>query len=458
MIYQAYEKALSSPSAKAELRGWAGLAIGSLAIAGVFAFVVAGSRAPGIEKHAPWLVAHFHEALVIHVIFSFVVWFLAVMGALWQLATLQLSNGTPKLESLGNAGWIMGWIACAFLAAPTLLDRGTASLNNYVPVIMDPLYYVGLMILAVGFALAAIRLIANAKGRAGVMDTTSFAAVISAFIYLLSLACFAIAYGLQLEEPISEAFNEDLFWGGGHVLQFANTALLLSTWYILGNIAFKGPIVSDRVHRTASLLLLLFAIFAPAIYGAFDTFSQDQAQAFTDLQYGHGPSAFLMGVACLAGMLGKKGSDFSWTDPAFVALTFSILVFGVGGVFGLFADGVDTRTPGHYHGMIGGIEIAYMGLLYAVFLPLLGRGVRRRWLINASIIVYALGQLLQSSGLFIAGTQGTVRKAAGAQQGLDNALAKLGMTLNYQGGGIAILGGILFIILCGHALLRKTQK
>jgi len=458
MIYQAFEKAVASPQAKSELRGWAGLAIGSLAIAGIFAFVVAGSRAPGIEKHAPWLVAHFYEALVIHVIFSFVVWFLAVMGALWQLATLHISDGAPRLESLGKLGWILGWVACAFLAAPSLLGQGTASLNNYVPVIIDPLYYTGLVILALGFALTALRLIVNAQGKFSGMETTSFAAVISAVIYLIALVCFAIAYGLQIGEPVSEAFNEDLFWGGGHVLQFANTALLLSAWYILGNIAFKGPIVSDRVHRTSSLLLLIFAIFSPAIYGAFESFSHDQVQAFTDLQYGHGPSAFLMGVACLAGIIGSGKRAFSWTDPAFVALVFSILVFGVGGIFGLFADGVDTRTPGHYHGMIGGIEIAYMGLLFALFLPLLGRSIQRRWLMNAATIVYALGQLLQSSGLFIAGTQGTVRKAAGASQGLDTPLAKLGMTLNYQGGGIAILGGILFIVLCANALLRKIEK
>ncbi|MBT4219266.1 MAG: hypothetical protein HOE26_04770, partial [Rhodospirillaceae bacterium] len=76
----------------AELRGWAGLAMLSLAIAGVFALLLALSRVPGIQDIFPWPLDFFQKGLVIHVVFSFAVWFLAVMGALLHLATARLAG------------------------------------------------------------------------------------------------------------------------------------------------------------------------------------------------------------------------------------------------------------------------------------------------------------------------------------------------------------------------------
>jgi len=458
MLYADFSSVLIKDSAKAELRGWAGLAIGSLAVAGIFAILIAVSRIPGIEKLGIWPLDFFQKGLIIHVIFSFVVWFMAVMGALWHLVTLKMAKGAPRAEPLGRGGVAMGWLSMVFLFVPALMDRSEPSLNNYLPIIIDPLYYGGLVTLGAGLLLTAVRLFINIGRYPDRLDGIAWAGIGSAAIYVVALACFLDAFVGLSSHDVDEAYNEYLFWGGGHILQFANTTLLAASWAILGAIAFGKPLVSERVLKTAAVLLLLFALIGPAFYTAYEPLSFEQRQAFTDLQYGLGPSALLVALASLYGMTQIKGSGgLPWKEPAFLCLVLSGGVFGLGGIFGFFVDGADTRTPSHYHAMIGGVGLAYMGLFYALFLPLLNRELNRGKALYWQIYLYAFGQVLQCIGLYVAGSDGTARKAAGADQGLT-LIGKVGMGLNGLGGLTAVIGGAMFIWVCAAALLRKQPQ
>ncbi|MBL4613646.1 MAG: hypothetical protein JKY27_02065 [Magnetovibrio sp.] len=140
-----------------------------------------------------------------------------------------------------------------------------------------------------------------------------------------------------------------------------------------------------------------------------------------------------------------------------MALILSPVVFGIGGVMGLFVDGQDTRTPAHYHGMIAGITLAFIALFYSVFLPLLKRAITWPRLSIASVWLFGVGQALASTGLFIAGGHGAARKTAGSEQGLTAFSAKLGMGLNGGAGLIAIIGGALFVWVATTALLNKQS-
>src|SRR5208282_3955364 len=76
----------------AELWAWAALAIGSLALAGIMAVLVAVSRIPGIQALGFWPLDFFAKGLVIHVIFSLVVWFLTVFALLVSMATAKIAG------------------------------------------------------------------------------------------------------------------------------------------------------------------------------------------------------------------------------------------------------------------------------------------------------------------------------------------------------------------------------
>jgi hypothetical protein len=391
--------------------------------------------------------------LVIHVVFSFVVWFLAVFAALATLAgAASGGSGRSAASMLAVAAAV---VAMPLLFVPALLDRGEATLNNYIPAIIDPLYYAGLLLLAVAVAQPAVAALAGAgRGRGTRADPFGFAMAAAAAVYGLSLVCFAAAWALQRHEPATFAFNEQLFWGGGHVLQVLNTLLLIAAWAWLGARIAGGPLVPRAAFVAATAILLLLAVAAPVFYLLFPPFSAEQTRAFTALQYGLGPAALIVAVPLALGL----PRPWRWRQPEFVCLALSLLLFAVGGAFGLFVDGADTRTPAHYHGVIASVTLAFMGLFYALILPALGRARPGERAMRVQLHLFAWGQLAACIGLFLAGGHGAPRKVAGEAQGLEVMAARIGMGLNGIGGLIAIVGGILFVWLVAKALIRHGMS
>jgi cytochrome c oxidase subunit I len=439
-----------------ELRGWCAIAIGSLAIAGVFALLLAVSRIPGIETLFAWPLGFFQKGLVIHVVFSFVVWFLAIFGALLVMATHAVAGPAPRLASLGRAATVGMTAALPLLFVPALLDRGEATLNNYVPTIIDPIYYGGLVVMAMAMVLAVVRLLVNLPGRRATEQPMVLAMVACAAVYLVALICFAMAYALLSDQSPSYTFNEELFWGGGHVLQFLNTQMLIVAWAFLAGPALVPSACFGRAAMIAAFFLAGVALLGPWLYVIHPPFAAEQTLAFTNLQYALGPAAVAVALAIAARRL--KDGIAPWREPAFLCLTLSAVLFMVGGAFGLFVDGADTRTPAHYHGVIAAVTLAFMGLFYTLFLPALGRSPTPGKALRSQIVLFAGGQLLACIGLFLAGGFGAPRKTAGADQGLQEIGAVIGMTMNGIGALIAIIGGIMFIWIAAAALLGAPRQ
>ena len=459
-LFHGFAQAVDSHAAHFELRGWGVLAMASLGVAGIFALLLALSRVPGAGEIFPWPVQFFEKGLVIHVVLSFVVWFLSVLGALATMVTYRLSDGWPRWRRLGPAAIIGAFAATVLLFIPAWMDRGEASLNNYVPVIIDPIYYAGLALLAVSLALAVIRMFVNLIGRKGPLEPVTLSVVAVGLVYVLALACFVLAWlnisGDASVTAMTPAVNEDLFWGGGHILQFVNVGLLLTAWYVLGGVTLGRPLAHPGLMNWAVFLLLASALAGPALFVVFEAFSAAQTTAFTDLQFLLAPPTLLLSLAGTMTLIKGRGEGAAaWSDPTFHCLVLSVLVFALGGVLGLFVDGADTRTPAHYHGVIGGINLAFMGLFFGLFLPLLERGLNKARAAIASVWLYAAGQIFHSLGLFWAGGYGAPRKVAGAEQGIEALGATLGLYLMGVGALVAVIGGGMFIVMVTRALLKK---
>ena len=459
-LFHGFAEAVDSHAAHHELRAWGFLAMVSLGVAGLFALLLALSRVPGAEDMIPWPIQFFEKGLVIHVVLSFVVWFLSVLGALTTIVTYRLSDGWPRWRGLGPVAVKGAFIATVLLFVPAWMDRGEASLNNYVPVIIDPIYYAGLVVLGASLALAVIRMLVNLIGRKGPLEPVTLSVVAAGLMYLLALACFSLAWlnitGDASSTTMTPAVNEDLFWGGGHILQFVNVGMLLTAWYVLGGLSLGQPWVRLNLMNTAILLLVLASLAGPVLYIVHDAFSAAQITGFTHLQYMLAPPTVMVAGIGVVTMLKRRGEDgLPWGNPAFHCLLLSVLVFATGGVLGFYVDGADTRTPAHYHGVIGGINLAFMGLFFGLFLPLLERGLNKAKAAAASAWLYAWGQIFHSLGLFWAGGYGAPRKVAGADQGIEAMGATLGLYLMGVGAVIAVTGGVMFIVMVSRALLKK---
>ncbi|MCG8509866.1 MAG: cbb3-type cytochrome c oxidase subunit I [Rhodospirillales bacterium] len=451
----------AAPAARRELRAWCALAVLALAIAGIFAVLLALSRTPGIQNLVPWPLDFFGKALVIHVVFAFVVSFLAIFGAVMQISAWQIAaEKGPRFAGIGGLGAVLAAAACVLLLVPALLDRGEPTLNNYIPAIIDPLYYAGLIALAVGLCLPVFRLVSTRVSQGRTADVLSLSGVGAAVIYLIALVCFGLAFSRLVGDEPSHTFNEDLFWGGGHMLQFLTTVLMIGAWSILARTALDTDPVSRPVTVGAIMFLVVFATPAPFLYLAFgDGFPVEQSRAFSAMLWALGPPTLVVALVMVRGMRGPdRARPLPWWDPAFLFLILSIGVFGVGGLLGMFIDGADTRTPAHYHASIAGVMLAFMGLFFALFFPLLGcRPVSEK---AARFVAYAFagGQTFASLGLFLAGGYGAPRKVAGAEQGLSDLGAYVGMAMNGIGALIAVAGGVTFIWLALRALFGASPR
>ena len=445
-----FASAVADPAARRELWAWSALAILSLGVAGVFALLLALSRTPGIQDAVPWPLDFFRKGLVIHVVFAFIIWFLAMFGAIMHLATW---SGKPRLARLGTVGVGLAFVACLLILLPALMDRGEPTLNNYVPAIVDPVYYAGIALLAGAMTLPAAQLfLASIKDESALADV----AVAAATIYGVALVCFGLAFHELSGETPSHGFNEALFWGGGHMIQFLTTTLMLGAWAVLAEIALGADALPRRIVRSAVLVLALFTLVGPVLYLVFPgAYSAARMDSFSRLLWALGPSTVVVAWAILRAV--RRIEARPWSDPAFLCLLMSIGVFGLGGVLGMFIDGADTRTPAHYHGVIAGVTLAFMGLFHRVLIPLLDRPSVSDRVVRVQLILFAAGQTLACLGLFLAGGYGAPRKVAGAAQGLEAVGAIAGMVMNGIGAVIAVAGGVMFIWTAGRAVFSRRR-
>ncbi len=435
-----------TPRQGGALRGWLLLAVSALAIAGALALLLAASRTPVVQDWLPWpWQSFFRRALVTHVVFAFQVWYLAMLGGLAVAARVEGRTGGLGL-ALAVAGTIL-------LVVPALANRGEPSLNNYVPVLVDPIFLAGLGLVAVGVAVPVLELLLRPRS-----DDPAFALGVATagLIYLLALACTLLAWQDLPPGATVAGHAEEIFWGGGHLLQLTYVALLLSCWQALGADASGTAPLPRVAWRAVCALLVIAALPGPAFYLIHAGDLAAQRAAFTRLYWIGLPVPLL--IAIIATALHSRRRSLDWRSPAQLGLVLSLGLFVLGGLFGGFADGTDTRTPAHYHAEIGGVNLAFMGLIFARLLPALGRTGKRGRAVRLQFWLYGAGQALFCLGMFVAGWEGVARKVAGADQDLDSALKVAGMGATGVGGFVAVAGGVLFIWLALRRLVGRPSE
>ena len=70
---------------------------------------------------------------------------------------------------------------------------------------------------------------------------------LAGFIYILALTCFGVAGALLAGEGGLAWSRDQLFWGGGHLLQFVYAALMVTNWSILARMSLGDEAVDNRV-------------------------------------------------------------------------------------------------------------------------------------------------------------------------------------------------------------------
>jgi len=437
-------------------RGWFALGVAALAASGVLAVLLVLSRTPGLARIFP-VSDFFRVALVAHVDLSVLVWFLSFSGALWNLSS------TPRALPFAWAALVFAALGAIGIAVSPFAG-GTPIMANYIPVIESPVFLGGIALFAVGMGLLVARgLFASRK--VGVHLDGSGALRFGLNGSIVATAIAALAFGwsyLALPGSLDgKAYYELLFWGGGHVLQFAYTLLMLLAWLILADAIGARVPLSPRV-ATLQFAIGLCAVFAtPLIYYSYDITSIEHHRLQTWLMRFGGGLAIAPVAAAVLFALVRRGAARQHLHqgaqrPLFAALVVSLALFGAGGIIGFAIQGSDVRIPAHYHGSIVGVTVALMGLGYWL-LPRLGYAAPPARLASWQPYIYGSGQLLHIVGLVWSGSYGIQRKVADGTEAARSFEKIAAMGLMGFGGLIAIAGGLLFVAAVLIAVIRRPR-
>ncbi|MCW8887011.1 MAG: hypothetical protein OQK12_17435, partial [Motiliproteus sp.] len=230
MFGLASDALIFNPAQQREARRWLQLGVAALAIAGLFALLLVLSRVPQASDFFPW-IDFFRTALVIHVDQSVLIWFLAMAGAVWTLG----NSNNAQTSRLTATAFILALGGTLLIALSAFFGDGKALMNNYVPVLQRPMFFISLGLFGAGIALRLLHslLACNWKQLVNEGSILQVASVSSALAVATSIGALLWSW-LDIPPQISgQGFYELLFWGAGHSLQFAYTQLLLLAWLLL---------------------------------------------------------------------------------------------------------------------------------------------------------------------------------------------------------------------------------
>ncbi len=414
----------------------------TLLVGGVAAILVLLTRWQAIHLlDAVW----FYRILTVHgmnMLIFFIIFF--EMAVLYFASAILLNSRLPAPK--------VGWVAFGLMVLGTLMvewtmwtGRADVLFTSYVPLRAHPLFYLGVILFAVGALtvvghfFATLVVAKREKSYEGSVPLVTYGALTAAIIAAITLLHGALIYiptffwslGMMNMDP---QVYRLVWWGLGHSSQQINVAAMVSIWYLLGAFTVGGVVLNEKISRTAFVLYVLFISMASAHHLLVDP--------------GMGPSwkvwntSYFMYLAVLATMLhgftvpagvelgqrlrgvgrGLFGwlKKAPWSDPGFSSLALSVVVFGfIGGITGV-TFGTEQiniiahntlRIPGHFHAtVVSGTVMAFMGVTYYVIPLIFRREVAFMPLARVQPYLFAIGMLVFSLSMTFAGTFGVPRR------------------------------------------------
>ena len=338
----------------------------------------------------------------LNMLIFFIVFF--EMAVLYFAGPVLLNCRLPA-PKLGWLNFILMVVGMVMVNVMVYTGNADVTFTSYPPLMAHPMYYLGIILFAVGALLVCFQFMATLvvakreKTYEGSMPLVVFGALTAAIIAIITLLHGALIFvptflwSLGLMEMDPQIYRL-VFWGLGHSSQQINVAAMVAIWYLLAGLTVGGVVLNEKISRIAFGLYILFISMASAHHLLVDP--------------GFGPAwkvwntSYAMYLAVLASMIhgftvpagiemGQRLRGFTnglfewlrkapWGDPAFSGMALSVVIFGfMGGITGVTIGTEQIniiahntlRIPGHFHTtVVGGTALAFMAVTYYV-LPLI---------------------------------------------------------------------------------------
>lgn len=465
-------------------------AVVALLIGGVLALLIALSRVPNLkilpaEMFYRLLTAHGTDMLVIWIVFF-------EIAGLYFGGTVLLNARLAKPR--------LAWMAYGLMLAGAVLvniimlaGKANVMFTAYPPLEAHPLFYLGVILFAVGALLAILLFMASVvvakreKKYTGSVPLVTFGLIVAAIIGIFTLLAGAVAFvptflwSVGLVPSFDPGIYRIVFWAFGHPAQQVNLAATVAVWYALASLTVGAKPLNEKVSRFAFILYLLFInlgsmhhLLVDPSLGTADrvvntSYFMYLAVAGSMIHAYSIPAAVEVaqrkkGITGLFGWLRRA----PWGEPGFSAMVVSMVIFGfIGGVTGVIQgnDQINLivhntlRVPGHFHAtVVGGTTLAFMGLTYYL-VPLMTQKqlVGRSWA-KVQPYIFGVGITILALGLLWSGINGVPRRTADiasdpALSGSHGYLVLVGI-----GGTIAFVGLVIYIGIAVSTLLYGKKK
>jgi cytochrome c oxidase subunit 1 len=346
----------------------------------------------------------------------------------------------------------LSWTAFALMAGGALLvevmiwgGKADVLFTSYVPLRAHPLYYLGIILFAVGALIVTGVFFANLevakreRRYTGSVPLVVYGAATAAIIAVITLLHGAAIYiptflwslGLMQVDP---QVYRLIWWALGHSSQQINVAAMVAIWYMLGALTIGAVVLNEKISRLAFVLYILFISMASAHHLLVDPGMGSAWKVVNTsyFMYMAVLASMIHGFTVPAGMeLGQRlrgvGTGLfgwlrraPWDDPGFSSLVFSVVVFGfVGGITGVTIGTEQIniivhntlRSPGHFHAtVVSGTAMAFMGATYYL-IPLVFRRKVAFWgFAKVQPYLFAGGMLFFTIFMTFAGQFGVPRR------------------------------------------------
>lgn len=435
-------------------RRWFLFAVGSLVLAGLLSLTLVVGRLPFLG----WLFTDplfFKRALVVHVDLAMVVWFQAGTAAF-----LALGLGRRIPSAVGTAACTLGVGGIAAMLAGALMPGAQPILANYVPVIDHPVFITGLVCWFAGTGIYfAAALTVPAEEESVLPDDALVALRASAAANLIALATFVAAWRTTLPGLPAIGYYELLAWGGGHVLQAANVAMMLGLWLLLLRRWSGRTVISPGAVRWLLTALVLPHAALPVLaLGGTSTPAYTETATLL-MRWTIFPVVLIVlglglrhvvrhGWNALTPTRSERvGVNPLHLDWRLTGLAGSATLTVLGFILGALIRGSSTLVPGHYHCAIGAVTLALMTAAYDFCTLVAPSGARTpalRWT-RLQLLLFGGGQAVFGLGFALAGAYGLGRKQYGAEQHVRSLGEYLGLGVMGLGGLVAVAGGLFFL-------------
>ncbi|HXN07346.1 MAG TPA: cbb3-type cytochrome c oxidase subunit I, partial [Nitrospiria bacterium] len=399
------------------------------------------------------------------------------------------------LLSARLVGVFWAWVAYLMMLFGSLMTEYTILIGQadvmftaYPPLKAHPLFYLGLILFAVGALIGCLLffatvMMAKAEGKfAGTLSLVSFGLAIAAIIAVVTIAGGAIIliptflWSLGIISHIDAPTYRLIFWLFGHASQQINVSAMVAIWYLLAALTVGAKPVSEVFSRTAFLFYAFFINVASAHHLMVDPALNTPWKIFN--------TGYVFHLAVVASMMHalaipasievaqrKKGYvnglfewlvKAPWSNPGFSGMVLSVVGFGflggiTGVVFGTEQIAIVThntwRITGHFHTtVVLGTTTAFMALTYYVIPLIFRREVMMPKLAMIQPWLFAIGVAVFAIAMMAAGGYGVPRRHwditfAGAPYAFEFSPTVFAlMTVMGLGAIMAVLGGAIYVL------------